>query len=156
MSSIPRELVAEATQLPPHALPDGDLPMARFAERHAEFVAAAARDEGAGHAEFWTWLVMEELVRERPAQALEAIRAVLALLTTPEEVASLAAGPLEDLLTHHGVVALDAMEADATPRLRYALTGVWKGDLPKDVWHRVEALRAGSPELDEGAPLPAA
>ena len=68
-----------------------------------------------------------------------------------------AAGPLEDLIAHHGAAVIDEIEALAgrAPRFAYALTGVWAQDNDGTLlWARIEAARRDVAGLDSGAPLP--
>jgi hypothetical protein len=58
-------------------------------------------------------------------------------------VASLAAGPLEDLLAHHGADYIEQVEtlARQDPKFRHLLGGVWKNAMTDDIWQRIEAVR---------------
>jgi hypothetical protein len=58
-------------------------------------------------------------------------------------MALLAAGPLEDLLAHHGELWIDRVEAQAQadPKFNYLLGGVWQNQMTEDVWQRVQAVR---------------
>jgi hypothetical protein len=58
-------------------------------------------------------------------------------------VASLAAGPLEDLLAHHGPDYIDRIEtlARQDPKFRHLLGGVWKNAMTEDIWQRVRTIR---------------
>ena len=156
--AIPRALVAEALGVDPEALPPGDLPLDRFAARFLGYLRAGGDDEEANpeHADFWTYALFDELARAQPALCLAAIRASLAEAREPEEVALIAAGPLEDLLAAQGAAMIGAVEAlaEAAPRFRYALTGVWpREEGPALFWARIKALATG-PALDAGDPLP--
>jgi len=57
--------------------------------------------------------------------------------------ASLAAGPLEDLLGYFGELYIDRIEelARKNPRFNYLLGGVWKHLSTDDVWTRIEKVR---------------
>ena len=153
MTAIPRTLVARATGTDPATLPEGDLPLDRFAARHAAFLGHA---EGEAHPDAWTYAVMDELTDSHPDLALAALRETLARCDTPEQVARLAAGPLEDLLVRHGASVIGPLADQADARMLYALTGVWRNDIPAMVWARIEALRRDVPALDDDAPLPPA
>lgn len=154
--TISRQLIADALMVNVDTLPEGDLPLGRFADR---YVALISVDEDAygTHPEVWTADLMFDLVRDHPELAFEAIRATLDRCSTPEQVAMLAAGPIEDLLTEHGPDWIDRIEAEAgaSDRFRYALTGVWKNEIKALIWARVEAVRGG-PSLDDGDPVPPA
>jgi len=156
--AIPRALVAEAPGVAPEALPPGDLPLARFAERVLGFLreSAEAEDPGA-HPEAWTMALFFALAEEHPALCLAAIRATLAACDSAEDVAALAAGPLEALLTAHGPALLAEIEAlaAAAPRFRYALTGIWPPETGAALfWARIRAVTADMPGLDDEADLP--
>ena len=58
-------------------------------------------------------------------------------------MASLAAGPLEDLLAHHGPAYIGRVEelARSEPRFNLLLGGVWRNAMTEDVWRRVQAAR---------------
>lgn len=58
-------------------------------------------------------------------------------------MASLAAGPLEDLLAHHGPEYIDRIETlvRQDPKFRHLLGGVWKNAMTDEIWQRVQAAR---------------
>ena len=152
--SISRALIADALMVDERTLPEGDLPLPRLAERYLSLISVD-EDAYGTHPEVWTADLMFDLVRDHPDLAFDAICATLERCTAPQQVAMLAAGPLEDLLTEHGPAWIDRIEAEAatSPRFRYALTGVWKNEIKPLVWARVETARHG-PSLDNGDPLP--
>jgi hypothetical protein len=52
-----------------------------------------------------------------------------------------AAGPVEDLLTHHGPIVVERIvaEAAANEKMRVALGGVWgRSRMDANVWKRVQ------------------
>lgn len=57
--------------------------------------------------------------------------------------AILAAGPLEDLIVHHGPEFIDRIEIEArqNPRFRDLLGGVWGSSAPGDVWPRIQRIQ---------------
>jgi Family of unknown function (DUF6869) len=156
--AIPRALVADALGMPVADLPPGDLPLERLATRFLDYLHAG--DEIApDHPDAWTFALFDDLTRDHPALGLAASCAVLAACESPEDVADIAAGPLEDLIANHGPTLIGEIEALAAraPRFAYALTGVWpQGKEGGLLWARVEAARRGAPGLDDGAPLPPA
>jgi len=158
---IPRALVAEALLVDENSLPEGDLPIDRFATRFLAYLRAGDEDNppAPDHPDAWTFSLMSALTRAHPALGLAATKAALAAGEAPEDVADIAAGPLEELIVTHGTGLIGEIEALATsaPRFAYALTGVWPQDLKGSLlWARIEAARAGVPGLDDGAPLPPA
>lgn len=162
MQVIPRALVAEALGVSPDALPPGDLPVARLAERWLGYMQAAQADEAAAPQDvpdFWTASLVMDLARIAPGLCLDVVLAALSLCRRSEEVALIAAGPLEDLIALSGAQVIDRIEAAAaaSPRFRLALTGVWpEGSAGTPLWQRIEAARAGQAGLDDDAPLPEA
>lgn len=157
--AVPRALVAAALMVDDDSLPPGDLPLTRLAARYLTYLRAgdAETPARADHPDAWTADIFFELSEAHPVLGLAAIDAVLAACETPEEVALIAAGPLEDLIAAHGAALIGAIEARAadSARFTYALTGVWpQGRGGTLLWARIEALRQGVPGLDDGAPLP--
>jgi Family of unknown function (DUF6869) len=159
-ATIPRALVAEALGVDPAGLPPGDLPLDRFAARFLAFLAATdASDSPDAHPDFWTYALFEALAADHPALCLAAIRASLAAADSPEQVALIAAGPLEDLLRAHGTTLIGEVEALAAraPRFAYALTGVWPPEQGQPMlWARLKALADTGPQIDAGDALPSA
>lgn len=158
VETLPRALVAAALGVDEAALPPGDLPLDRLALRLLAFLRAgetAAPD----HPDGWTFDLIDALLRDHPGPALAAIRASLMVCDRPEDVALIAAGPLEDLIATRGATVIDEIEglAAQAPRFAYALTGVWQPEgVAPLLWARIEAARAGVPGLDDDAPLPPA
>jgi len=61
-----------------------------------------------------------------------------------EELAHIAAGPLEHLLGKHGAAMIDRVEALAATDEKFArmLTGTWRHVMSDSVWQRVQAIQA--------------
>jgi hypothetical protein len=160
MQVIPRALVAEALGVSPDTLPPGDLPVARLADRWLGYMRAALADDTAAPQDvpdFWTASLMLDLARIEPGLCLDVVLAALPLCRQSEEVALIAAGPLEDVIAAHGAALIGRIEAEAagSARLRLALSGVWpEGSAGTPLWGRVQAARGGDAGLDDGAPLP--
>lgn len=156
---IPRALVAEALLVDESTLPPGDLPLDRLAERYLAYLRAG-EDEAPppdDHPDAWTSDLFFELTQDHPELGLAATVETIRICDTPEDVAVIAAGPLEDLIATHGAVLIDEIEDRAVrdPRFAYALTGVWpQGRDGTLLWARVEAARRGIQGLDDGAPVP--
>lgn len=158
-TTIPRSLVAEALGVGDDMLPPGDLPLSRFAERFLTYLRDGVAADEAQHPDAWTFLLFDGLVATAPELAIAALRQGLIQCATPDDVALIAAGPLDDLIARQGMVLIGEVEALAAqaPRFAYALTGVSK---PEDgsnalLWARIEAARRGVAAIDDGAPLPA-
>jgi len=86
-----------------------------------------------------------DLSIEGPWESLWQLVQALALLpdeADPEVLATIAAGPLEDLLDKAGPEYIDAVEelARRNPRAARMLTGVWPSSIEPVVWQRVVAF----------------
>ncbi len=77
---------------------------------------------------------------EQWTMILEAVRQAL----DDEDLANVAAGPIEGLLGQHGRASIIWIELEAAVnvKLARAMTGVWKHMMPDDVWARVQALKS--------------
>lgn len=80
-----------------------------------------------------------------PETAWEAVLRIMQHDLSDNQRALLAAGPIESLLSWHGKQFIDRMEAEArrSPAFRHILGGVWRQDMPDEIWRRVEAARGG-------------
>ena len=60
-----------------------------------------------------------------------------------EQKSWLAAGPIESLLAWHGERFIERVEAKAlrSPAFASVLRGVWRHDMPEEIWQRVETAR---------------
>jgi len=79
-------------------------------------------------------------------RALAVIFAIMQLTENSNIHGSLGAGPFEDFLGRHGETYLDVIQSLALEhrRLREVLDNVWRGSMPKGVWHRIEMLKQRS------------
>jgi len=75
----------------------------------------------------WAVDEIDALVAGDPDTAWEVTRALLGQARSDEELAYIAAGPLEDLLKTHGPRVIDRIERECRndERLQLALSGVW-------------------------------
>jgi hypothetical protein len=80
-----------------------------------------------------------------PEAAWQAVLRIMQHELSEEQVSLLAAGPIEDLLTWYGVRFIDRIEAEAQRSSAFAhvLGGVWRRDIPQEIWQRVESARGG-------------
>jgi len=78
-----------------------------------------------------------------PEMAWEAILRIIKLELSEGQIATLAAGPVESLLSWQGPQFIDRIETEArrNPFFRNLLGGVWRQDMPDAIWSRVEAAR---------------
>jgi hypothetical protein len=91
------------------------------------------------NSDFVAWLELDWLVGDDPEQAWSVILQVLSLTDSPEILAQLAAGPLEDLLSKHGDIFIERVEllAKSDARFAFLLGGVWKFMMTDEIWERV-------------------
>lgn len=87
-----------------------------------------------------------ELPLENPRLCLDSILQVLSRIPadpTNKHFQVLAAGPLEDLLVHHGDTYVDEIEvlARRSPPFRLLLNGVWTSRMNKIVVERLDKYR---------------
>ncbi|KQV59493.1 DUF6869 domain-containing protein [Duganella sp. Root336D2] len=95
--------------------------------------------------EEYGWAFMEPVddARDNPERAWEYI---LFAANDPRfsghHMGVMAAGALEDLLSHHGPAFIDLVEKEAqtNPRFAWMLGGVWKLQMSDEIWNRVQAV----------------
>src|SRR5688572_11040337 len=106
--------------------------------RHYERVVQGR--EKANDEDFWAHEAMREFCDIDPDLAWEVLGMIVERVKEPALLACLAAGPLEDLIVNHGRDIIDKIEryAAASARFRETLVGVWRRDIPQDVWARIE------------------
>jgi hypothetical protein len=94
---------------------------------------------------FWAWDELDRLCWKYPEQAWDTILQILEADQSDVIRENLAAGPLEDLLVHHGAKIIARVEEKARqdPRFRLLLGGVWERSIQPEVWARVEKARGG-------------
>jgi hypothetical protein len=119
-------------------------------------LAAAARgdqDDPEGATEAITAMTFFAGIDEQWVMILE----LVALAPEDEQVLGfIAAGPLEGFLGRFDNEAIERVEAaaEADPKFRRVLTGVWKHGMSDAVWKRVRAVQATVPDpLSEMRPL---
>ena len=90
-----------------------------------------------------TDISMIEVCMEHPEIAWLAINQLLTAELTKDQLAVLAAGPMEDLLVHHGNAFIDRVEFEASrnPRFNFLLGGVWQNSIVADIWDRIKLAR---------------
>lgn len=89
---------------------------------------------------------VNKLARQDPDLAFSVILKILERIeASPTEklFQVLAAGPLEDLLAHHGPAVIDRVEAHARDdeRFNLLLGGVWPSTITPNVWARLKKIR---------------
>ena len=80
-----------------------------------------------------------------PEAAWQAVLRIMKRDLSEDQQALLAAGPIEDLLAWHGAQFIDRIEAEArrSPAFAHILGGVWRQEMPAEIWRRVESARGG-------------
>jgi len=86
---------------------------------------------------------MFDAVYDSPEVAWLAILEILARELTEDQMASLAAGALEDLLGTHGPQFIERVEHEAkqNERFNHLLGGVWQCQMSPEIWKRVQKAR---------------
>lgn len=104
------------------------------------------------------WTEFDWTVQEHPEHAWLAILAAVEDPRLEPYLGTLAAGPMEDLLSLHGLAFIDRVEAAAVtnPKLAHLLGGVWKYEMTDAIWSRVQAVwdRHGWDGMPAGSPRP--
>jgi len=94
-----------------------------------------------------TWFggehTMFDACTEEPETAWHAILELSRRPLTEEQEELLAAGPLETLLSLHGPTFIDRVlkEAESNPRFNYLLGGVWRREMPDEIWEPIVKVR---------------
>jgi hypothetical protein len=93
---------------------------------------------------FWSFDALWELCRNDPEMAWRVIVDIYRNRPAERVLANLAAGPIEDLLVHHGDLALPWIEDCCAnePGFAKVLDMVWKNSMPDKVWDRLRRLIA--------------
>ncbi len=80
-----------------------------------------------------------------PEAVWQAVLRILQRELTEDKISLLAAGPVEGLLALFGSQFIDRIEAEAQRNSAFAhvLGGVWRGDIPPEIWRRIETTRGG-------------
>ena len=73
------------------------------------------------------WLVIQEILRQDSSTTI---------------LENLSAGPLEDLLSKHGLQFISRIETEAknNPKFAILLGGVWQNDMSEEIWKRVQGV----------------
>jgi hypothetical protein len=89
------------------------------------------------------WDEFNWAVQEHPELAWQAILEAIEQPRMEPYLGTLAAGPLEDLLSLHGNYFIQRVEAMAksNPRFASVLGGVWQHTMTAEVWSKVQAVR---------------
>ena len=83
-----------------------------------------------------------------PEQQWEFILTAISLADSDDELAHIAAGPIEHLLGKHGARYIKRVELEASRDRKFgrALTAAWQHRMSDEIWARVRALQAQVPD----------
>jgi hypothetical protein len=105
--------------------------------------ASQSADPGVAQRNSWAFMEPVNDVSEAPEKSWEYV-VILGRdpTATDHELGLMAAGALEDLLTHHGLAFIDRVEqeARANPRFAHMLGGVCRSQITDNVLQRVQAV----------------
>ena len=109
--------------------------------RWAAWVSAPNRDESKS-SELIGWNEFDWAVHDYPELAWEAILEAVSQPRMEPHLGTLAAGPLEDLLSIHGdrIIERVEREARANPKFAWLLGGVWQHKMSESIWARIQAV----------------
>jgi len=91
---------------------------------------------------WWAWEQLDELCWTEPERAWDVIQEIIAQDQSDQILADVGAGPIEDLLVHHGARIIDRVELCARSNSAFTrmLGVVWKKSIPDEVWKRVKEI----------------
>jgi hypothetical protein len=109
--------------------------------RWAAWVSDPNRDESKS-SELIGWNEFDWAVQDYPELAWQAILEAMNQPRMGPHLSTLAAGPLEDLLSLHGELFIDRVEAEAraNPRFAWLLGGMYQYKMSEYVWGRVRSV----------------
>ena len=143
-------LWAEPVQ-PGEPAPPPEVPEVRailFAD--AERVARATLKHPNADVAEWMFVWVVEMLQKYPDEAWPVLLSLIAVARDDRELASVAAGPLEEVLLAHGTRVIDWVEVHAArdAKFRRALSGVWRSEINESIWARVVKARGSEAGLD--------
>lgn len=101
--------------------------------------------------QLWAMVKLLRMAEEDPAEALAIIVELMKRATSENAIGQLTAGPLERLVSANGRAVIDSLEATAErqPRLRRMLAGIYRIDVPDDVWRRIVSISGRRRQMEE-------
>ncbi len=138
----------------------GRLDPARVARAFLElyrFTYGTSPDPAAAEARQWAYNCIEALRYTDPDLALDVVLLALGMTGEDDEIAFLAAGPMEDLIVDAGEQVIGRVEAEAmrNPGFRRLLSGIWsQGTSGTEVWRRVQRAVQDGPWLSDDPRTP--
>lgn len=117
------------------------------------WLAHTLRFESEGYTPDLSAYELDRLCHVSPHSALQVIMHIIKQfdfedLQVPSEdkaqalLSNLAAGPLEDLLVHHGPLVVSSIESAARDdrRVAWTIAHVWRNDIDQGVWTRLQRV----------------
>lgn len=100
----------------------------------------------------WAIERIDDMLRQDPEASWRLIMELFLRSPSDYQLACLASGPLETLLAACGRDFIERIEhiALTNDRFRETLVGVWKNEIPEDVWSRIEKAR-GTSSINKGS-----
>jgi len=100
---------------------------------------------------FWAYETLGTLCRNDPALAWNIILRLINQSPSNKIRATIAAGPLEDLLYHHCAEIIDKVkfEADRNPIFRNTLAGVWLSSEDTPLWKQFYEIAGVEPPFPD-------
>lgn len=118
--------------------------MTDFTEKAKAWIELMSLDDDDPKIQDYHWLEEFEfdIVDKNPDLALDFILEILSLNPSNVVIEVLAAGPLESVLSKHGIEIISRVENQArnNPQFAMLLGGVWKSTIDDQVWQRVQAV----------------
>jgi len=98
----------------------------------------------------WLFEWVMHVCGNEPDGGWSIVQALVAAAKDDEDLALVAAGPLEELLRTHGSSVVERVEqlAQHDRRFRRALSGVWRSTIDQAIWSRVLNAVGDEPGLD--------
>jgi hypothetical protein len=91
---------------------------------------------------FWAWQRVHDLVDNDPDVGWRVLLLAIEKAEDDGALEAIGAGPLEDLLSKHGPVFIDRVEARARidGPFRQALSAMWQSEMSDELWTRIQQL----------------
>jgi hypothetical protein len=94
--------------------------------------------------QLWAMVELLELAETDPQETLAIILDIIDRAPSEYAIGQLTAGPLERLVSANGRQIIDSIEtaSSTVPQLSHMLQGIYRINVPQDVWERVVAISA--------------
>jgi len=115
----------------------------RLSRDWIDYFSISDKDEIKKNKHYNPFEIYDLIVRNDPLTGWRLIVNTINKDTQKKSLRMLAAGPLEDFISIHGINFIELIEDEAriNSELRWILGGVWKGSANDEIWHRIERIR---------------